>query len=97
MKRFLSVLAVTAVIMLGVFHAAGWYADHSSLPRFCADSDRALSRVRDILSDHMAGYSRDKRGFIVASKLIFLVPQRDGESLDEYEARLRVEIGKTCI
>ncbi len=96
MIRILSVFGLTAVAMIVIFRAAGWYADTAALPRYCDDPDLALRYVGNILSGNTRDFRTDRRGYVVASKLIFLVPQRDGESEPAYLLRLRAAIGRSC-
>jgi len=96
MKKIIIGLAATAVIMIGVFRGAGWYADHSALPRYCANPDGVLRIVGDIMAGRMDGYSDNKHDYIVSSKLLFLVPREDGESSPVYMARLKQRILESC-
>jgi len=96
MWRIFIVLAVTAVVMTGIFRGAGWYADNAALPRYCAAPEPTLAHVAGILTGQTDDFNDDRRGFVVASKLIFLVPQSDGEVLDDYLERLRRVIARHC-
>ncbi len=96
MRRLIIVFAVTAAIMLLIFQSAEWYADASAIPRYCADPDAAVARVHKILIEAEPVGDEPKRDYIVAAKLIFLVPQEEGEPLDSYLLRVRERISKSC-
>lgn len=96
MKRFLTVFAIAAVAMLAIFRFAGWYADNSALPRYCDDPRATIGYVHEILTKDTPAGDRKRRPYLVAAKLIFLVPQQDGEAIQAYLDRLLVEITATC-
>lgn len=96
MKKIVVVFLLAGGVMLGSFRFAGWYADNSALPRYCKDPGAAIARVRDILSSETPIGDRKRRPYLVAAKLIFLVPQQDGEGIDAYLNRLSGEINQRC-
>lgn len=96
MKRVLIVFALAAVTMLAVFRFAGWYAENSALPRYCHDPRETISYVEKILTSNNPSGDQKRRPYIVAAKLIFLVPQQDEEPLHSYLDRLVDKITETC-
>jgi len=88
--------AAVALILTGVFDAAEWYADRVALPRYCGDPDTALDLVRQTLSTPGPARRVSARSQVVAAKLIYLVPQRAGEPVAGYLARLRLRIAASC-
>ncbi len=96
MRRILVVFALTAVVMLFIFNSADWYAKNSALPRYCADPRQAVEIVREIMTSPTPGAGKERRPYIIAAKLIFLVPQKEGENIDDYISRLRVKISQSC-
>ena len=96
MRRILVVFLVTAVAMLLIFDAAEWYTDNSALPRFCESPADTVENVREILSSTTPVEGNTKRPYIVAAKLIFLVPRGDAELLEPYLERLRRRISESC-
>lgn len=96
MKRILIVFGVTATVLLLVFSAAQKYAERSVIPRFCADQDGVVERVETILTKGEPVGNESKRPFIIAAKLIFLVPQREAEDVPAYVERLRNYLYQTC-
>ena len=96
MKRVLVVFAVTAALMLFIFNSADWYATNAALPRYCEKPVETVTIVKEILTSPTPSEGKEKRPYIVAAKLIFLVPQLDGEPLDDYLFRLRKQISEIC-
>ncbi|PCH67288.1 MAG: hypothetical protein COC12_11630 [Rhodobacteraceae bacterium] len=96
MRRLLIVFAITAGLMMLIFRYAGWYADTSALPRYCADPRAAIGYVEDILTNPNPVGDARKRPYLVAAKLIFLVPQQSGESTPDYLQRLERVISEKC-
>ncbi len=96
MKRILIVFAVTGVALLSVFAGAEQYAERSTVPRFCADPSDVLDKVKLILTKEQPVGQGSKRPFIIAAKLIFVLPQKDNESTREYLERLQRHLDKIC-
>lgn len=96
MKRVLIVFALAALAMLWVFRFAGWYADNSALPRYCESPRETIGYVQQILTSQTPSGDRKRRPYIVAAKLIFLVPQQNEEPLQSYLDRLLDTINETC-
>ncbi len=96
MRRLVIVFAITAGLMMLIFRYAGWYADTSALPRYCADPRAAIGYVEDILTNPNPVGGARKRPYLVAAKLIFLVPQQNAESTPDYLQRLQRVISGKC-
>ena len=96
MKRIFVVFAITAAVLLLVFSAAEQYAERSAIPRYCADKTGVIERVGIILTTGEPVGQASKRPFIVAAKLIFLIPQRDDEDVAAYLDRLRRRLFQIC-
>ena len=94
--RLAAGFAVAALVLIGVFDAAEWYAERVSIPRYCDSPDATLERVRETLSEQRPASDASTRPYVVAAKLIYLAPRKDGESLEDYLARLRVRIAESC-
>ncbi|HHI81744.1 MAG TPA: hypothetical protein ENJ99_01185 [Rhizobiales bacterium] len=96
MHRILIVFAVTAAVLWLTFYAAQKHADDSAVPRYCSDRAGVLARVEKILTSGKPVGNGSKRPYIIAAKLIFLVPQREGESVKDYIARLARHLDDVC-
>lgn len=96
MHRIVIVFALTAVVMLFIFNSADWYAKNAALPRYCANPSQTVEIVREIMTSATPGEGKKRRPYIVAAKLIFLVPQEESEALEAYMTRLRQRISQAC-
>jgi hypothetical protein len=94
--RPLRLVAVVLVIMLGISSAAQWYSSNITLPRYCEDPVGVLTHVRQLLTEtHPAG-DEDRKPYIIAARLTFLIPQESEEPLTIYINRLRGHIEQQC-
>ena len=82
--------------MLLAFAYAQQYADNSAIPRYCADREGVIERVGLILTSSEPVGSKSRRPFIVAAKLIFLIPRSEGETVLAYQERLREHLLQVC-
>ncbi len=96
MRRILVVFFLTAAVMLFIFNSADWYAKNAALPRYCENPTQAVEIVKEILTSEAPGEGKKRRPYIVAAKLIFLVPQAQGETMPQYLNRLRDRISQSC-
>jgi len=96
MRRVLVVFIITAGLMVLIFRYAGWYADTAALPRYCKDPRAAVALVDKIISSANPVGEARKRPYLVAAKLIFLVPQQNDESKGDYLRRLERVISEKC-
>ncbi len=96
MHRILIVFGLTTAVMLFIFNSADWYANKSALPRYCENPGQAVAIVEEILTSPTPGEGEKRRPYIIAAKLIFLVPQVEGETMPAYLERLRRRISQSC-
>jgi hypothetical protein len=96
MHRIIIVFVVAAAVMLFAFASAEWYANESAVPRYCEDRQGVVERVELILTKSEPVGSGSKKPFIIAAKLIFLVPMDSGEAIKDYVERLTRHIDKVC-
>jgi hypothetical protein len=96
MRRILMVFFFTSAAMLLIFDSAEWYADNSAMPRYCGNPAEAVAHVREILTDPALGDGKPKRPYVVAAKLIFLVPRGDAEPQQAYLERVQARISEKC-
>lgn len=96
LRRILIVFGLTTAIMLFIFNSADWYANKSALPRYCENPAQAVMIVEEILTNPTPGEGEKRRPYIVAAKLIFLVPQEENETMPDYLNRLRSRISQSC-
>jgi len=90
------VLAAAGLAQALVFRAAEWRAVHVLLVRYCDDPEGHLARVREISGDQMQLDARGRRAYMIAAKLLFVLPRAKAEPIDDYLVRLRRRIAESC-
>ncbi|HFC53678.1 MAG TPA: hypothetical protein ENJ43_04525 [Gammaproteobacteria bacterium] len=95
-SRMLPVIAVTVLALLAIPLWLNWYSDSVSLPRYCGDPRQTLAYLRQILTEARPAGEESRRPYLIAAKLLFLLPRRSGESVDEYLQRLEGEMRRRC-
>lgn len=96
LPNIVMVFGVVTIALMLIFQAAGWYAKNVSLRRYCGETDASLALVQHILSGGKPAGTEATRPYVIAAKLIYLVPQRHDEPAVAYLARLRSEIESSC-
>ncbi|HHI70295.1 MAG TPA: hypothetical protein ENJ91_04785 [Rhodobacteraceae bacterium] len=96
MRRILIVFAATAAVMLFVFNGADWYANNAALPRYCDNPEKTVAIVEEIMTKDNPAEGKERRPYIIAAKLIFLVPRAEDEPMPTYLMRLRGRISESC-
>lgn len=96
MHRILIVFGLTTAVMLFIFNSADWYANKSALPRFCENPSQAVAIVEKIMTIPTPTGGEKRRPYIIAAKLIFLVPRERDEAMPDYLVRLRRRISQSC-
>lgn len=85
-----------AAALSAVFSAAEWYGERVSVPRYCDDPEGHVTRVGRILSEPRPAEEDSRRPYVIAAKLLYLVPQQRDEAVADYLARLRHRIEAAC-
>jgi hypothetical protein len=91
------VVVIAASVALGaIFQGAEWYAGNVAMPRYCSDPATTLARVERILTEDRPAGDQATRPYVIAAKLLYLVPRAQAESVSVYSARLRRQIEASC-
>ena len=96
MTRIATGFIVLGGLLVLTFQAAQWYADNSLLPRYCENPERHLALVRQILNGDTPSGETSRRPYIIAAKIIYLVPRGPAEPMAAYLRRARMRIDDTC-
>jgi hypothetical protein len=90
---------IILVIMLMISQAVKWYSQSVTLPRFCEDPEMAVHHLQEIITKKSPageGY-KGRKPYIIAAKLIYLIPQDSSESNQDYINRVRSDLSKRCL
>jgi len=94
--RPLRLVGVVLLILLGISGAAQWYSRNVTLPRYCEDPAGVLTRVQRLLTEAQPAGTGDRKPYIIAARLTFLVPRGSDEPLPVYLERLQRHIDQQC-
>ncbi len=94
--RPLRLIVVVLLIMLAISLAAQWYSRNVTLPRYCKDPVQTLTDVHRLLTEDRPAGDGDRKPYIIAARLTFLIPRETEEPLEDYLARLRQHLDRQC-
>ena len=96
MIRIAAVFIIFAILLLFAFNRAERHAEEVSLPRYCDDPDRHVQLVGQILNEENPAGDATRRPYVIAAKLIYIIPRHEGEVIGSYLNRLRQRIADSC-
>ena len=94
--RPMRLLAGVLTVFLAIPLAANWYARNVSMPRYCDNPQEALHYLRKVITEPEPAGDEKRRPYLVASKLVFLIPQEAAEPLEDYLQRVAIRIQEHC-
>ncbi|MDP6967691.1 MAG: hypothetical protein QGG88_01095 [Gammaproteobacteria bacterium] len=74
-----------------------WYSRSVSMPRYCDDPAAALDYLQQIISQPTPAGDKARRPYLIAAKLLYLVPRKSAEPLQDYLYRVRGHIEMQCL
>ncbi|HDN69248.1 MAG TPA: hypothetical protein ENG26_01565 [Gammaproteobacteria bacterium] len=89
-------ILVVLGLLIGISFSAQWYSRNVTMPRYCEYSGEMLNRVRLVLTEQTPAGEGDRKPYIIAARLTFLVPRKPDEPLDSYLNRLQRHIEQQC-
>ncbi|MCU7835890.1 MAG: hypothetical protein KZQ83_11650 [gamma proteobacterium symbiont of Taylorina sp.] len=92
------------IIILFISQAIQWYSRSVTLPRFCEDPQLSLHHLQEIITQQpphvkiaeLAGREA-RKPYIIAAKLIYIIPQKANESIEDYIHRVHQELSQRCM
>ncbi len=94
--RPLRVIVPTLAVLLAISFWIQWYTQTVSLPRYCDDPAGALALLERVLTEERPAGADARRPYLVAAKLVFLVPRQSDEALGDYLERVHQHLIQTC-
>ncbi len=73
-----------------------WYTGAVSLPRYCKNPVETLQHLEKVLTEKTPAQDNARKPYLIAAKLIYLIPQQSTESVPDYLKRLRARIEEQC-
>ncbi len=83
-----------AMLLIPLFSTQ--YATGVFLPLYCKNPQQTLYYLREVLTQNRPAGNESRRSYIIATKLVFLIPQQPEESKPDYLSRVEMQIQKTC-
>jgi cytochrome b len=92
----LKVILPVAAILLLISSWIQWYSDEVSMPRYCEDPVHTLDHLEKVITESRPAGDNPRRPYLIAAKLLFLVPRQGDESLVSYLDRVELYLQETC-
>lgn len=73
-----------------------WYGRKVAVPRYCADTEQSLEYLHRILTRPRPAEDFPRRPYVVAAKLLFLIPKESDEPAEHYLERVASYLTETC-
>lgn len=89
-------VVLVAALFLAVTLLARQYRGEVALPRYCSDPEQTLELLQRVISERRPAGDEARRPYLVAAKLLFLVPRQADEPVDLYLDRVAVHIAEAC-
>jgi hypothetical protein len=72
----LKVVVPVLIMLLMISFWSSWYSRHVSIPRYCENPAQTLHYLQHLLTDHRPAGEDARRPYLIASKLLFLIPPK---------------------
>jgi len=92
----LQVILPVVLLLVLISFAARWYSQQVTLPRYCEDPDQALVYLQQIISETRPAGEASRRPYIIAAKLLFLLPRESNETDHVYIERVKQHLIIQC-
>ncbi len=89
-------IAFVLVLLLLISAWLKWYTGAVSMPRYCKNPSDTMVYLNKVLTKKTPAENEARKPYIIAAKLIYLIPQQANESVPDYLSRLRVRISEQC-
>lgn len=89
------VLGVLALLLL-ISVAGQWYARSVTMPRYCSYPEESIEYLERVLTRPRPAGDEPRRPYIIAARLLFLVPRAGDEPLQAYLDRVRARLREQC-
>lgn len=89
-------IAFVLFLLLSISVWLKWYTGAVSLPRYCKNPVETMQYLEKVLTKETPAGNDPRRPYLIAAKLIYLIPQQRNESIPDYLNRLRVRIEEQC-
>lgn len=92
----LGIVLVVLAILVGISLWSRWYAEAVATLRYCEDTEQTMKTLEKILTEVRPAGSDSRLPYLVAAKLLFLVPRRSEEPIADYLVRVHNHLDNYC-
>lgn len=92
----LGIVVVVLAILAGLSLWSRWYAEAVSTPRYCEDTEQTMKTLAKILTQDRPAGDEPRLPYVVAAKLLFLLPRGSDEPVADYLVRVRTHLERIC-
>jgi len=89
-------IIIVALSVLGVAGMSNWYSNNVSMPRYCDTPEQTVFYLQELLTKERPAGDESRRPYLIAAKLLFILPKGGDETLDAYLQRVRLHIAQQC-
>ncbi len=93
---FLRIMGATLLVMLFFLAWAHSYSEQPAVLRYCAEPQQTLMYLKQVLQKPRPAGDGSRRPYLIAAKLLYLLPRKPQEAESAYLARVQRLIEDTC-
>jgi len=92
----LRIAIVVLLLLLLVSSWANWYSGQVSMHRYCENTQETMQHLERILREPEPAGRENRQPYLVAAKLLFLLPRQPEEDIPAYLRRVEAHIQLQC-
>ena len=92
----IKLIVFVLLLMLSVSFMATWYGNNVNMPRYCGKANETIIVLRKIMTEETPAGEESRRPYIIAAKLLFLLPKHSEEDTESYLLRVKDYIQENC-
>ncbi len=93
----LKVILPVLVMLFLISSWIQWYSSEVSIPRYCEDPVQTIKYLKKVIIEDRPAGDNPRRPYLIAAKLIFLVPRQGNEPVEDYLDRVEAYLQKKCL
>lgn len=94
--KIMPVVVTVLLLLLGIATWANWYSANVSMPRYCEDPQQTVHYLEKVINEKRPAGDEARRPYLIAAKLLYLMPRHSQESVEEYLSRVGETIRREC-
>lgn len=94
--RPLNVVISVLVLLVLIGWWSKWYAQDISIPRYCENPAVTLQLLERVIVEDSPAGDNSRTPYLIAAKLLFLVPRQGNESVAQYLQRIGLYLRMNC-